>query len=130
MKTKNECLKNNGIDLEKDFSVGTYTKIRFAMQEYSDQQTVNLKLINEKQRELIEKLKEVLVLDEYDFKALQKYKDKVGKLESELQSLQVGEKEEKPLTEEEAQKCYPDLCFCKQSTYTKGVCDKCGKSCD
>lgn len=35
MKTKNEYLKEQGIDLEKDFSIGTYTKIRFAMEEYA-----------------------------------------------------------------------------------------------
>jgi|GEM_PF-5661409 len=35
MKTKNDYLKEQGIDLEKDLSVGTYTKIRFAMKEYA-----------------------------------------------------------------------------------------------
>nr|WP_298659963.1 hypothetical protein [uncultured Flavobacterium sp.] len=36
MKTKNEYLKEQGIDLEKDFSAGTYTKIRFAMENYAN----------------------------------------------------------------------------------------------
>jgi hypothetical protein len=35
MKTKNDYLKEQGIDLEKDFSTSTYTKIRFAMEEYA-----------------------------------------------------------------------------------------------
>jgi len=35
MKTKDQCLKNNGIDLEKDFTIPVYTKIRFAMEEYA-----------------------------------------------------------------------------------------------
>ena len=35
MKTKNEYLKEQGIDLEKDLDVGTYTKIRFAMEQYA-----------------------------------------------------------------------------------------------
>lgn len=36
MKTKNEYLKEQGIDLEKDFSIGTYTKIRFAMENFAN----------------------------------------------------------------------------------------------
>lgn len=35
MKTKNEYLKEQGIDIEKDLDVGTYTKMRFAMEEYA-----------------------------------------------------------------------------------------------
>lgn len=35
MKTKNEYLNEQGIDLEKDLDVGTYTKIRFAMDQYA-----------------------------------------------------------------------------------------------
>lgn len=35
MKTKNEYLKEQGVDLEKDLDLGTYTKIRFAMEEYA-----------------------------------------------------------------------------------------------
>lgn len=35
MKAKNEYLKEQGVDLEKDLDVGTYTKIRFAMEEYA-----------------------------------------------------------------------------------------------
>lgn len=36
MKTKNEYLKEQGIDFEKDFSIGTYTKIRFAMENFAN----------------------------------------------------------------------------------------------
>lgn len=50
----------------------------------------------------------------------------LNRLKSELFSLHAGEKGEK-LTEEEAMKAYPDLCFCKLSTYERGVCTKCGK---
>lgn len=35
MKTKNEYLKEQGINLETDFSIGTYTKIRFAMEQHA-----------------------------------------------------------------------------------------------
>ena len=35
MKTKNEYLNKQGIDLEKDLDISTYTKIRFAMEEYA-----------------------------------------------------------------------------------------------
>lgn len=35
MKTKNENLQEQGINLEKDFSIGTYTKIRFAMEQFA-----------------------------------------------------------------------------------------------
>lgn len=38
-----------------------------------------------------------------------------------------SEDNQKRLTEDEAKEAYPDLCFCKKSTYTKGICDKCGK---
>lgn len=36
MKTKNEYLKEQGVDLEKDLSIGTYTKIRFAMENFAN----------------------------------------------------------------------------------------------
>lgn len=36
MKTKNEYLTEQGIDLEKDFDIGTYSKIRFAMENFAN----------------------------------------------------------------------------------------------
>lgn len=47
MKSKNEYLIEQGIDPIKDFSVTTYTKLRFAMEEHAsdyhqDQMDVNL----------------------------------------------------------------------------------------
>lgn len=153
-----------------------------AMQEYSDQQTANLKAINSKQAELIENIKtgyptplsKTAKRLELELQALQSgikptamemvretfepiqldgkdrrkqldelYETYIEELENHttphrgmkamIESVKAEikqEKEVKSLTKEEAQKCYPDLCFCEHSTYTKGVCDKCGKSCD
>ena len=36
MKTKNEYLNEQGIDLEKELGVSTYTKVRFAMEAYAE----------------------------------------------------------------------------------------------
>jgi len=45
MKTKNEYLKEQGIDLEKELGVSTYTKVRFAMEafakDYAQEQVKN-----------------------------------------------------------------------------------------
>lgn len=94
MKTKEEILIKNNITVIVDnrycLKYGhNIDEINRAMQEYSDHENARLTAINEKQAELIVYLKRQLKKRYPAFDSL-----KLCKLESELQSLQSGEKEE------------------------------------
>ena len=64
MKTKNEYLTDQGINLEKDFDIATYTKLRFAMEQYGiDYHKAEVKKLNlarvSQQSELLDLVKEI-----------------------------------------------------------------------
>lgn len=130
--------KNELMKLPKIGIIALYRSLCLKEQEKCDV-VIDLMAINEKQVEIITEYKKLLKMNSWKYPTHRKFTDAkntakfyIVELESEIQSLQseppVMEMIKEPaLTEEEAQKCYPDLCFCKKSTYTKGVCDKCGK---